>query len=92
MLPTLGVVEAHVADGLARPVGMGHVHGELHCPAGREDAGPVALRPLDEVLAEVDDAAAAHQLGEPPHRRQITAGKQGHFMPELKMKNQEFYD
>ena len=71
VLPPLGVVDPHVAHGLPRPVGMGDMHGELHRAVGRQNAGAVARRTLDEVLAQIDDAHPVQQLRETVDRREV---------------------
>ena len=86
VLPAFGVVEAHVAHRLAGTVGMADVDGEFHHPVGGENPGPVALGTLHEMLAEVHDAAAAHQVREILHRREVCKGKDRHsqlFVPSF---------
>ena len=74
MLPAFGVVDAHVAHRLAGTVGIADVDGEFHHPVGGQNPGPVALRTLHEVLAEVHDAAAAHEVREILHRGEVCEG------------------
>ena len=74
MLPAFGVVDAHVAHRLAGTVGIADVDGEFHHPVGGQNPGPVALRTLHEVLAEVHDAAAAQKMREILHRGEVCEG------------------
>ena len=78
VLPTFGIIEPHSRTGCRGRLAVRHVDRQFHRPVGRKNPGPVALRALDEMLAEVDDAAAAHQLGEIAHRRQIGTREKNH--------------
>ena len=99
VLPTFGIIEPHVAHRLPGTVGMRHVDRQFHRPVGRKNPGPVALRALDEMLAQVDDAPALHQAGEVADRRQIGKREEKHFVEvkseklkaKGKLNNNRFY-
>ncbi len=78
VLPAFGIIEPHVAHRLPGTVGMRHVDRQFHRPVGRKNPGPIALRALDEMLAQVDDAPALHQTGEVADRGQIGKREEKH--------------
>ena len=78
VLPAFRIVDPHVAHRLAGPVGIAHMHRQLHHAVGGEDAGAVALRTLHEVFAQIDDAPSAQQVREVLGRGKICQGQNGH--------------
>ena len=71
VLPAFGIVDSHVAHGSAGAVGVADLHGQHHRAVGRQDGGAVPFRPLNKMLARVDDATARPHRSEPRHGGQI---------------------
>jgi len=78
VLPPLRIVEPHIPHRRPGPVGTLYVHREVHHAARSENLRPVALRTLDKMFPEVDDAIVAQQVCEIFDRPQIGCRQNRH--------------